>query len=98
MPQVRRCLRHPRDGGEFTFPEQIQGHCTFEQWFRAREEVVRLPGTGYPEGRDHLRDARKDSRLELEGRETWLSGADTEGEELAFLCHLDDLSRVQAAE
>jgi len=91
-------LRHPRDGGEFTFPEQVQGHCTFEQRLRVREEVVRLPGTGYTEGRDHLRDARKDGRLELEGWEAWCSGADTDGEELAFLRNLDDLGRVQAAE
>lgn len=98
MPQVRRCLRNPRDGGEFTFPEQIQGHCTVEQRLRSREEVVRLPCTGYPECRDHLRDARKDSRLELEGWEAWCSGADTDGEELAFLRHLDNLGRIEAGE
>lgn len=98
MPQVRRCLRHPRDGGEFTFPEQIQGHCTIEQRLRVRKEVVRLPSTVRAECRDHQRNGVQDGRLELEGRETWFSCADTEGEELAFLCHLEDLGRIQAGE
>lgn len=59
--------------------------------------LVRLPGTGRPENREHQGDGGKDGRLELEGREACFSSADPEGEELALLCHLDNLSRVQAA-